>query len=1044
MRKTLSSQYVFSNRTCAQKLDTTYNIPLWYGPWAASIEVNVSQDAGAGVDLAKYTWEDASDVVMHAMADGEWGGCQFKVAKRDYKITTTAASDTTKNPVLGFSMGGFQQARGARLGPGWGSYPGHDDGREGNRYYLEGSIEFLDHESEWHFDASTRLLTLFPPRGVSLQGTELLLTQTDTLFELVGSASDPGSRVENIVIANLSLAHTSAQFFRPHEETSGGDYATHRSGAIKMENATGISILSNDFQWIGGNAVFLSNSIRNCTVSANAFRWLGTSGVAVQGKTGQAMMDGRDGEAMMAQHIHQHGSPATSPSAAAAVAAAVADNGVRLPMYNVVSHNLFSEYGLWDKQSACYHKALAPNNIFLNNVCFNSSRHGVNFQDGMGGGGIAEGNVMFNLNRETSDTTAFNSWGRRNYLTSDPADPTAAVLVAPSLNEWRRNLILGRDYYMIRDGNGNGLRNDDGASYYNHSSNILYLTGLEFNGGTQIHAVSNIFIHSNWDLSHPPDVSSAFNNTFVLPGSSGQRFSTGGGVCAEMWNTSTMHDPDGKQIKHAIYTGDFDLGIVNASGELPPSAKVDWSKYYCGYTLDEWQQNSKQDAHSRHVVSHGIDEEYGSNAILAQARAQLYASQEHLRDDDSKATAMVSATQESDTSKLDAPCASDADCSYNGICKRGSGGASCACSPAWRGSQCSTLNLLPARPDAGLNASDAGGPLSSWGGTVLAGDDGKWHMHVAEFVGQCGFNGWATNSRVVHAVADAPDGRYKVADVTWPVWAHNPAVVRAPTGEWVMTFVSNTSADVTSFETICDENGDIVRNSSISDQLPLVQHNFMSIAKGPAGPWSDPVPIDQPFDDAVPPFLTKGLGNRNTNIIISIQQDGSMVGLWRRCCSPPSKYQPEGGGGASVIFTVHATNWRNVSTWKASSRAVFPELHANGYEDPHLWRDPVRKGVFHAVFHNMVGGWHQPEFPNIQVGAHAYSANNGHTWVSTGLAFNLTVDYTDGSSKTFIQRERPHIVLNSQGEPTHLVSGVTYSMRSSLPTCTIVQPLGTL
>ena len=54
-------------------------------------------------------------------------------------------------------------------------------------------------------------------------------------------------------------------------------------------------------------------------------------------------------------------------------------------------------------------------------------RVGVNFQDGMGGGGIAEGNVMFNLNRETHDTTAFNSWNRRNYITSDPADPAAST-----------------------------------------------------------------------------------------------------------------------------------------------------------------------------------------------------------------------------------------------------------------------------------------------------------------------------------------------------------------------------------------------------------------------------------------------------------------------------------------------------------------------------------------------------------------------------------------------------------------------------------------
>ena len=91
----------------------------------------------------------------------------------------------------------------------------------------------------------------------------------------------------------------------------------------------------------------------------------------------------------------------------------------------------------------------------------------------------------------------------------------------------------------------------------------------------------------------------------------------------------------------------------------------------------------------------------------------------------------------------------------------------------------------------------------------------------------------------------------------------------------------------------------------------------------------------------------------------------------------------------------------------------------------------------------MVGGWHKPEFPNTQVGAHAYSEDGGRTWVSTGVAFNLTVDYVDGTSTTFIQRERPHMVLGSHGEPTHLVSGVTYSLHSSLPTCTIVQPVGT-
>ena len=73
-------------------------------------------------------------------------------------------------------------------------------------------------------------------------------------------------------------------------------------------------------------------------MAANLFQWLGTSGVAVQGKTGVAMMDGRDGEALMA---------ARGPDA---------DNGVRLPKFNMISGNIFADYGIWDKQSACFHK----------------------------------------------------------------------------------------------------------------------------------------------------------------------------------------------------------------------------------------------------------------------------------------------------------------------------------------------------------------------------------------------------------------------------------------------------------------------------------------------------------------------------------------------------------------------------------------------------------------------------------------------------------------------------------------------------------------
>lgn len=319
-------------------------------------------------------------------------------------------------------------------------------------------------------------------------------------------------------------------------------------------------------------------------------------------------------------------------------------------------------------------------------------------------------------------------------------------------------------------------------------------------------------------------------------------------------------------------------------------------------------------------------------------------------------------------------------------------------------------------------------------------DDGLWHMHVAQFVRHCGFDQWDTNSRIVHAVSNAVDGTYAVKNVVWPVWSHNPTVVQSPDdGTWVMTFVANTTLPPDVAAT-CDPNGTVLKNSSLGSKP--VERNYISTAKSLNGPWSTPLRIDAPFDASVPPFPNPGPSNtpnRNTNLALSLHADGSMVGLWRRCCIPPPTYTPPGGGGASVIFAVRASDWRNVSTWEPSKEMAFPELRANGFEDPFVYADA--SGVYHAMFHSMVGGWHRPEYNNTLVGAHAFSDDGGRSWVSTGVAFDLNITYADGSSRTFVQRERPHVVLDRfTRQPRYLVSAVTYSL-PTLKTCTIVQSI---
>jgi hypothetical protein len=107
---------------------------------------------------------------------------------------------------------------------------------------------------------------------------------------------------------------------------------------------------------------------------------------------------------------------------------------------------------------------------------------------------------------------------------------------------------------------------------------------------------------------------------------------------------------------------------------------------------------------------------------------------------------------------VDWPCRSNDDCSLNGKCSSGK----CNCRPAWKGARCETLSLLPATKGAGYRGMDDGHNTSSWGGAVLPGPDGKYHMWAAEMTEHCGIGAWAQNSRIIRATSDTP-GNYAFA-----------------------------------------------------------------------------------------------------------------------------------------------------------------------------------------------------------------------------------------------------------------------------------------
>ena len=377
-------------------------------------------------------------------------------------------------------------------------------------------------------------------------------------------------------------------------------------------------------------------------------------------------------------------------------------------------------------------------------------------------------------------------------------------------------------------------------------------------------------------------------------------------------------------------------------------------------------------------------------------------------------------------------CESEADCSYFGACVAGR----CVCRHQYTGNKCEAFAFAPvdAARSSGLRTINAstGEQTSSWGGSVLLDEAGTYHMFAAEMTNSVGIKSWRSNSRVVHATAKPSAGgswQFVRRDVAQPVFAHEPTVSRAPTGEWVMFFTTDageTPGRQCSLPLTCGHNGSSCMSDPNAQQCPCKPHcaplsTRMSWASKPEGPWSKPV-------------LVPSEGNGDTNLACVIRHNSSLV-----CVGRPG------------LGLMRADHWRNVSgyTW-------YP-IHYGSGEDPMIWLD--RSGseeggggsveVLHAVLHG--GGWGDPfghhywsaylifipflwfrctrahQCRSMAAGCRTSSGTDGGwNWEgSSAKVYTNVVEVTGQAPKILSRRERPHVVLDATNQPVALTNGVT-------------------
>jgi hypothetical protein len=180
----------------------------------------------------------------------------------------------------------------------------------------------------------------------------------------------------------------------------GGHFLTgsHCKLRSNTEDTEGFTFRQNQVTRVYGTGVFLNNYHRDAVLANNEFSWIGESTMAAFGSSSRCV-----------------NANCTFQLPAAVGPDARSGN---MPRDTVVAGNLVHEVGVWQKQSVAWYQAITGGTRFESNVVFNLLHTAWHANDGAYGGDEL-GNLIFNVNRETTAHGVMNSYERQPYINDD-------------------------------------------------------------------------------------------------------------------------------------------------------------------------------------------------------------------------------------------------------------------------------------------------------------------------------------------------------------------------------------------------------------------------------------------------------------------------------------------------------------------------------------------------------------------------------------------------------------------------------------------------
>ena len=401
------------------------------------------------------TWADPTTGFVHALHAAKWGSHHFRIEKLL----------RSGRPRL---IGGWQENR-------------PQNGTHKEYVMVENIFEELDAPGEWFLDRGSKTLYVYPPMGVNLDESHLVVSGFKSLLLLKGSQDNP---VHHIQFKGIQFSHTARVFMEEHDKITRGDWGVARYAAAYVEGAEDCRFEYCTFTELGGTAVYLRDYNRRVNVEHCHIHKIGEAGVLLIGDVSN-IYNGTTGYYENADW--ENIDPRPGPK------------GTNYPKDCRVLGNLMYDLGWVNKQTASgVFLSVAESILISHNTIFKCPRSGFTVNDGAFGGHIIEYNDIFATVRETGDHGPFNSWGRdRHWQTRH-----AGFEKGDQVNARRYSRLDNHHPIVIRNNRFShsvgthsfGIDLDDGSSNYHVYNNLTLGCSFKLREGFYRVVENNIFV----------------------------------------------------------------------------------------------------------------------------------------------------------------------------------------------------------------------------------------------------------------------------------------------------------------------------------------------------------------------------------------------------------------------------------------------------------------------------------------------------------------------------------------------------------------------